>query len=66
MFQALTIALFQVFSLATQPSTAAVGGSGWGGGDATAAVGGSGWGGGDATAVVGGSGWGGGDATVIA
>ena len=63
MFQVLTIALFQVFSIANQ-STTAVGGSGWSGGD-IAVVGGSGWSGGD-IAVVGGSGWSGGDMAIVA
>jgi hypothetical protein len=63
MFQLLTIALFQFFTLNQQPdaSSSAVGGSGWGNNDATT-VGGSGWGNNDAT-TVGGSGWGNNDIT---
>jgi hypothetical protein len=45
MFQLVTIALFQFFTLNQQPDASAstVGGSGWGNND-TSAVGGSGWG----------------------
>ncbi len=55
MFELLTIAFFQFFSITAQPANTQVGGTGWGG-DATQ-VGGTGWGG-DVT-PVGGTGWGG-------
>lgn len=70
MFQLITSVLLQIFLATGQP--AAIGNSGWGGGDVNAptttnAIGNSGWGGGDITdpnaptTGIGNSGWGGGD-----